>query len=286
MIKKVRRGGSIPLPGGAASFTPMSFEMAVNQGLVPGYSPLDKYGENPDIDTGTVPEDVWEYGGEYNFDLPGTAPIVSIVSDNPADNQEIEIPTGLDINGEEAYQKVQLNGTTRVALDIPLWRFNRGSNDADIGGDLAGTVYVYTGVGNVPAPSEIRGIIDNGNNQTLMAITTIPLGKVGYLYRGEIGGSRSQNSGTVQGAYYSRRVGKVFKIKKRVDTTNQGNSYYQDKRSFPDVIPALTDIKLRVESVSANDTGVFGTLDIMLVDEEELAPEFLASINQPTEMPV
>lgn len=257
----------------------------MSEGRIPGYSFIDKYGENPEIDTGTVPEDVWEYGGLYPFNPINTAPIISIVSDSALDNQEIDIPTGLDIDGKEVQQTATLDGTNRVALDIPLWRFNRGSNEADEGGDLNGTVYIYIGTGNVPAPSEVRGIIDNGNNQTLMAIYTIPLGKVGFLYRGEVGGSRTQNAGAVQAAYYSRRVGKVFKIKKRVDTTNQGNSTYQDRRPFPDPIPALADIKIRIEEVSANNTGAFSTFDILLVDEDKLTPAYLTAIGQPTEMP-
>ncbi len=273
------------LESGNSPVISKSFELAVSQGLIPGHSIIDKYGENPDIDTGTGPEDIWEYGGEYIYDPINTAPIVSIVSDDPLDTQLIDIPTGLDITGNERNQTVTLNGTNRVALPIPLWRFNRASNEAGTGGNLNGTVYFYTGTGNIPAPSEIRGIINNGNNQTLMSLYTIPLGKVGFLYRGEIGGSRSQNAGAVQSAYYSRRVGKVFKIKKRMDTTNQGTSIYQDKRSFPDPIPALTDIKLRVESVSANNTGVFGTFDILLIDEDQFTPEFLIKIKQPSEMP-
>lgn len=285
MIKKFRRGGNMSLPGGAQTSAPIPFELSVNQGRVPGYTPLSKYGENPEIDTATTPEDIWEYGGLYTFDPPGTAPIVSIVSDNPLDTQIIKIPTGLDIDGNEVLQFVQLNGTTRVPLPTSLWRFNRAENEGAIGDSLNGTVYIYTGIANVPLPSEIRGIIFNGNNKTLMAITTIPLGKVGFFYRGEIGCARSVAAGTVQGAYFIARVGKVFKIEKRVDTSNSGDSIYQDKRSFPDIIPALTDIKLRVEGVSANKMGVFGTLDIMLVDETEFTPEYLEKIGQPSEMP-
>lgn len=259
------------------------FELKVNQGLVEGHSAQDKFGENPDIDTGTQ-EDIWEYGGEYIYDTPGTAPIVSLISDNIADTQDIMV-IGLDIDGNEVEQTLTLTGTTRVALTTPLWRVYRMSNEADIGEDLLGTVYCYTGTGGVPAAANIRAIIDNGNNQTLMALYTVPLGKVGFLYRGEVGCSRSVVSGEVQGAYFSRRVGKVFKIKKRVDTTNSGSSIYQDKRSFPDVIPALTDIKLTVESVSANNTGVFGTFDILLIDDTLFPETYLTAIGQPSEMP-
>lgn len=259
-----------------------TFELAVSQGKIEGYSTIDKFGANPVVDTGTVPEEVWDGGGAYTYDAINTAPIVSLISDDPSDIEPIEI-TGLDINGNQVVQTLALNGSTRVPLTTPLWRVYRMANVGT--SDLAGSVYCYVGTGGVPTIANTRAIIDNGNNQTLMALYTVPLGKVGFLWRGEIGGSRSQNAGAVQGAYYSRRVGKIFRIKKRVETTNQGSTYYQDKRSFPDIIPALTDIKITIENVSASNTGIFATFDILLVDEDQFSPEYLAAIGQPLEMP-
>ena len=114
-----------------------------------------------------------------------------------------------------------------------------------------------------------------------MALYTIPKGFVGFLYRGEIGASRSISSGEARCAYYSRMYGKAFRVKKRVNLTNAGNSIYQDARSAPDIIPALTDIKLTVESVSANNMGIFGTFDIMLVAESKFSDTYLTAIGQP-----
>lgn len=42
-----------------------------------------KYRENTNIDTGSVPEDVWEGGGLYPF--PSAAETTTIVSDNDED---------------------------------------------------------------------------------------------------------------------------------------------------------------------------------------------------------
>lgn len=267
--------------GTARNYTSVAdLGLSVNMGLTDFCEFVDKFGENPDIDTGTTPEDIWEFGGSYTYDLNGTAPIVSLVSDSLNDNMNISI-TGLDINGYKVDQVVKLSGTTRVALTTPLWRVYQMSNEGVTGEDIAGTVYCYAGTSPVPANADIRAIIDNGNNQTLMALYTIPRGKIGFLFRGELGGSRSANAGAIQCAYYSRRFGRVFKIKKRVYVTNQGTSVYIDKRTAPDIIPGLTDIKLRVESVSANNTGVFGTLDIMLVDQKHFSRLYLTAIGQP-----
>lgn len=255
-----------------------SFELKVTQGLIPHHSKIDKFGENPLIDTATDPEDIWEAGGLYTYDADGTAPIVSLISDDAADTVDIEVQ-GLDINGNEVLQTITLTGTTRVALDTPLWRVYRMQNVSST--SLVGVCYCYVGTGGVPALANIRAIIDDGNNQTLMALYTVPRGKVGYLYRGEIGGSRSVSAADIRAAYYSRRFGRIFQVKKRVNVSNSGTSIYVDPRSFPDVIPALTDIRLTVEEVSANGVGVFGTLDILLVDEEVFSDDYLTLIGQP-----
>lgn len=49
---------------------------------------------------------------------------------------------------------------------------------------------------------------------------------------------------------------------------------------FPDIIPALTDIKLRVIEVSA-EMGFFGTFDILLADETMFPNDYLKAIGQP-----
>lgn len=254
------------------------FNLQVNQGKYPTYSIVDKFGENPQVDKATTPEDIWEYGGLYPYDSNGTAPIVSLVSSSVLDTIEIEVQ-GLDIDGYEVKQTITLTGTTRAALTTPLWRVYRMANVDSV--DIVGSVYCYTETGNTPSESSIRALIDSGNNQTLMALYTVPRGKVGFLYRGEVGVSRRRNSGAAQCSYYSRRFGKVFRVKKRLAVVNSGTSTYQDTRSFPDIISGLTDIKLTVEDVSDDDMGVFGTFDILLIDETDFSTAYLQAIGQP-----
>ena len=146
---------------------------------------------------------------------------------------------------------------------------NDGTND------LAGTVYCYSGTtntGGVPSGGSVeKARIENGNNQTLMAIYTVPAGKYGFLYRGEIGilkqGGSAVSNEYARVYYQSRRQGKVFQIKKVVTLLSSGSSNFQDRRSFPDIIPPLTDIKIQAVEVS-DDMGIWATFDILLVDEE------------------
>ena len=277
-----------------ASIMPLTgefpFNLAASMRFFPGFDILDKFGENPSVDTGT-PADIWEFGDtvpDYPYDTFGTAPIQYISSSSAADaGMDISIE-GLDINGNLVEQIVTANGQNNVSLTTPLWRVYRMENEGDEGQDLAGILYCHTDASptaGVPLSANVRAIINNGNNQTLMALYTIPKGKVGFLFRGEFGTSRAQTTGAVECAYLSRRLGKIFKIKKRIDISNSGNSIYKDERSFPDLIPDLTDLRLRALATSANGMGIIGTFDILLVDEEFLNPALLAAIGQQSTLP-
>jgi len=260
-----------------------SWLQSVSEGKVLGYSTLGKFGYNPAIATTTDPETVWEGGGVYNYST--TADIQSLASDNALDTQSIKIQ-GLDILGRESIQTYTLTGTTRVALDPLLYRVYRMENMGTT--DLAGTIFCYTGTGAVPAigDAEVKALIDNGNNQTLMALSTVPLGKVGFLYRGEGGLSFSAGPQATDYAnveYRTRLKGGVFKIQKRVSIITTGTSIFQDALSFPVPLPALTDIEIYVSEVSAI-MGVWAIYEMLLVDEDQLAPEFLDAIGQPTSL--
>ncbi len=269
-------GGAPRLPQDLA--TNQGFGLNVSMGMYPSYSTLHKFGENSAIDTTTDPEEIWEAGGVYVYDADGTAPIVSLISDDGGDTEPILV-TGLDINGHEVEQTITLTGGTRVALTTPLWRVYRMANLGTT--DLAGTVYCYTGTGGVPAANAIRAIISDTNNQTLMALYTIPAHKVGFMFRKEFGVSRGVAAAEVLCNYCTREFGKVFRIQERINLSNSGTSTYEDEHAFPDPLTARMDIRMRVEETSANAVGVFATFDILLVDEELFPSWFLTSIGQP-----
>ncbi len=257
-------------------------DLAVSMGFLPGYSIVDKFGFNPLITSTSDPEDIWEGGGLYNYDDFGTAPIVSLASNNAGDTVPIAIQ-GLDIDGNLAEYELTLQGTARVALTTPLWRIFRMENEGDV--DLVGTVFCYTGTGAVPSigDANVRAIIDNGNNQTQMALYTIPKGKVGFLYKGELGieftGAVGAGTQYARVQYKSRRKGKIFKVKKTLTLINVAQSIYSDDRCFRDVIPDLTDIRLVAQEVS-DDMGVWAAFCILLVDQERLSQAFRNAIGQ------
>lgn len=255
------------------------YELQVAQFQVPGVSVVDKFGTNLDIQTGTDPEDIWEFGGLYNYDAFGTAPIQYISSSDNADTMDVNVQ-GLDIDGYLVEQTITLQGQAVVNLNTALWRVFRMENEGDV--NATGIIYCHTDptpTNGVPAAVSVRAIINNGKNQTSMCLYTVPKDKVAFLWRGEAGvendGNAAQLAEYARVQYQSRRLGKVFKVKKSFTLIVGGTSIYTDKRTFPDIIPELTDIKITAAEVSTT-MGLWGTMDFQLFDKSALPASLLS----------
>ena len=96
-------------------------------GQAAGARRITALGNNPDVDTATLPEDVWTGGGVYPY--PASAVSLEIVSAsaddtaNGAGARTVSI-IGLDHLYSEIAQTVALNGTTPVALPRQMLRVN------------------------------------------------------------------------------------------------------------------------------------------------------------------
>ena len=233
------------------------FYLNVAKGLVPGHSIMSKFGQNDDIGTGAY-EDIWDKGGTYTYPADGTAPIVKLVGHNSADTEPIEVQ-GLDINGDLVVQTKTITGLTPVTLDTPLWRVFRLKN--------VGTSDLVADVCAIDTGDTVDyACINNGNNQTLMALYTIPNGKTGYLVQGTnsiIGATRDYN---IQGKLWMKPYGLVFQLKKTFGLDTGGSGYMVMPFPLPNGIPAKTDI--RVSAISSKLVGGLNTtFEILLVDD-------------------
>jgi len=266
------------------------FPLMVSMGKVRNAEPMGKFGVNLSITTSTDPEDIIEQGGRVQWDTDGTAPIKYISSSDALDTgQTIEIQ-GLDINGNFVSQIATTNGQTNVVLETPLWRNYRMSNESPntlLNGDIQGTLYCHSDAAptaGVPTAANIRTIITAGTNQTLFCAYTVPNGKVGFIIRGEVGLELEGNAGAlaeyVHFHYELRTFGMLFKVKKAVSIVVGGSGSYADIRTFPDSITGKSDIVLVADSVSTT-IGVWGTFDMLIVDESEFSTEYLTAIGQP-----
>lgn len=245
------------------------FLVEVAKGTVPGHSVWHKFGRNEEIDTAND-ADVWDRGrvadAGYIYTYPTTARVHNLASTSandayPSGNgaRRVQI-IGLDINFDEQSEIVNLNGNNNVPTVYSYTRIFRmiviaaGSSGANAG-NITATAQVDGGV---------SAQISIGNNQTLMAIFTIPNGKTGYMLKYYI----SINKRTLVDAdlfLLERPENQVFQVKHVLGGHGQGGTPYTHNFQIPRRLEAKTDIRLRA-SVSANDADVSGGFEVLLVD--------------------
>jgi hypothetical protein len=266
------------------------FLLEVSKGNVHGHSFINKFAENPDTDTGTFPEDVWDFGGIYTWTVDAGAAYFISSSDN-SDNQSIEFSAiTVDSNGNWNTEVFTQNipGQTQTQLTPPsgdpVKMVYRMESMAVTGDNITGNLYVYendTVIAGVPQTQTlVRGQINDGNNQTLMSQYIIPTGKVGFFYQILAGQSRAQTAGQSRLSLKTARFGEVFKVKGRIATVNSGSSNFTNLLVFPSPLSSRTEILGRIEEVSANNTGIYTIFDVLLIDEDLFTDEFLAAIGQ------
>jgi len=246
--------------------------LSIAQGNVTGHSFIHKFGTAPNFDIadgfvtvwdGAEDDEVWE---QMNYIYSTTADIDSISSSDSGDTQDIEVQ-GLDTNYNLVIQTVTLNGQTRVALTTNLIRVFRlkNVNSSDISGHVI--CYVNTTLsGGIPADTtKIRAIIHEDNNQTEMAVFTIPAGKTGYMrdWYASTAGAKRDSSHTIR--LLARPFGQVFQLKHTSNIDVNGTSYIQHRYEEPEVFTEKTDIEIRMNT-DQNEAGVAAGFDIVLVD--------------------
>ena len=245
--------------------------LAIASGDVVGVSFIHKFGNTPDFDAGDGKVSIWDGaddGGvdEMQYNYSTSAIIDSISSSEVADTVDIEIQ-GLDSNWDLVLQTITLTGRTRKALDTNLIRVFRVKNVGNT--DLVGDAYCYENTAlNLGVPvdkTKIRAVINNGNNQTLMAVYTIPNGKIGYMrdwYAATAGGHKD----TVNEVdLVARPFGQVFQLKHRASISVTGTSYIQHKYEEPEIFEAKTDIEMR-SNTDETTSSVSAGFDIVLKD--------------------
>ena len=256
--------------------------LSIAQGNVTGATFIHKFGQAPDFDTGDGFVTIWDgaddsllTGAAMNYTYSSTDDIGLISSSSSSDTGDIEIQ-GLDGDGNLVTQTITLNGQTDVDISgvggTDLKRVFRMKNVGS--SDFVGDIYLRTNgsgqSGGVPStPNTVRAIVNNGNNQTLMAIYTIPTGKTGYMrdwYANTAGASKNSNYVI---KLLARPSGEVFQLKHISALNETGTSALQHMYTEPEVFSAGTDIEMQtnVTAVGVTVAAVGGGFDIVLIDD-------------------
>ncbi len=228
----------------------MTFTIGVSQGQVNTLDDGVKFGYNPAV---TAAEDIWEGGGLYTgqpLTASGTVNIVSASTDDAAAGdgaQTVEIH-GLDANFDPESETITLNGATsavsqnsyrRVFRMIVLTAGSSGHNTGTLITRLTTSTAVQFGVMIAEA------------NQSNIAALTVPDGKTLNATQLHVTFVRSAAAaGSALYSFRTREPGGVYRGQRFETVTS--SFPVSEAPNPPLTFPSRTDIKFRIESVSAS----------------------------------
>lgn len=229
---------------------------------------VQKFGYNLDVDSGTVPEDIWDGGGVYAGFLAAAVSMEVLSSDANDAAAGTGMRTvrifGLDANFNSQQEDVTLNGVTPVALANQYIRIFRAQGlTAGSGLVNAGTITI-----RVPGPGATLAVITAGEGQTLMALYTTPADgpaetRILRIY-GSIG-RQSAGFATIQ--LQVREVVNIgsdacWNTKAIGDINSQGTGFIENILKRPIKVTAGTDIRVRCVETSVNNSAIAAGFDI------------------------
>jgi len=224
------------------------YGIALRKNLYDGVSGIDKFGYLPTATTSF--KTVWD--GDNIYTYPSAATTMNVVSSVGAtdDGKEITIE-GLDANYDVITETVTLGGdsaggtaTTQSFLRVYRAYVANGTS-------VTGTISIQQdGVAYAKILPDYQ--------QTLMAVYTIPRGKVGYLVSGNMSVEKNQ---PVVAKLMTRRLGGVLRATGIV--TSFGVPF-QRVWQIPPVLPEKTDIEIRAKAGAT--TSIAAGFEIVLED--------------------
>lgn len=239
---------------------PTDFIFSVAKGDIPGYSIIHKFGRNSDVDTGSR-DIIWDGGGS-SYNWPTSACVLSLQSTSASDSsgssgaQTVKL-FGLDSNFDEIDEVVTLDGTSGVNSACNYSRIYRMTITA-----AGSTGHNH---GKISACGNSLGLayISPSNNQTLMAIYTIPNNCTGYLFGWYATTCKSSRGANM--FFFVRPPNEVFQLKEFVSLFTTGNSHWNNIFPLPLSYNEKTDIYISA-CVTDNNSDIAGGFDILLVD--------------------
>jgi len=243
-----------------------NFSIYAASGANPAATTINKFGASPEVALNTR-EDIWDGAGQYTYAT--TAAITHIragVDSATTQGATIEVQ-GLDTNWAQVTQTKDLDGTTstvEVELDTPLIRVFR----MKVLEDAVMDQQIWAGDDDfvVGAASAIIGI---GNNQTLMALYTVPAGKTAYLtsyYANVVDTTNKTPTSTEIGLWVADRDnGYEFQLKHQVGIAEGGGGF---QHAFNPYYKFTEKTDIKITALPADEPAhVHGGFDLLLVND-------------------
>ena len=230
------------------------FELQVSRGQIPLHYNLHKFGFNSLVQN--VEETIWDVGGIYAY--PSSAVKMTATSTDGANDEDLQVTIqGLDADYNELSETVTLNGSGTAETNSFFLRVNRvfiaGSQEP------SGTI-------NITNSSITYARITLGENQSLMAIWTVPAGYTAYMLQNNTTCYTEQNNKFGITRLVTRELGSVFRTQdKHTVVLSQNVIDYP----VPKSIAEKTDIEMRAIASSSNaNLQVSASFDIVYIKNE------------------
>ena len=229
------------------------FELQVARGQIPGHSTLFKYGYNPNIVN--VNETIWDVGGIYAY--PSSAVKMTATSTDGANDEDVQVViSGLDADYNELTETVTLNGSGTAETDgffIRVFRaFITGAQTP------LGTI-------NITNTGTTYARITLGENQTLMAVYTVPAGKSLYINNGTATHGTDTSGAFMTIRFMIRPPGEVFRTAVKVDVTGAELLF---PFYYPLRLPEKYDLEVRAICNKNQINAVSATFEGVIVNEQ------------------
>lgn len=230
------------------------FELQISRGQISAHYRVHKFGFNPLINE--TEETVWDVGGIYSH--PSSAVKMTATSTDGANDDGVQVTVqGLDASYNELSETITLDGTGTAETNGFFLRVNR----AFVAGsqEPSGTI-------NITNASTTYARITLGENQTLMAVWTVPAGYTGYVMQKDVTCLTEANNkfGTIR--LITKKSDGVFRTH---DKFAVQNDHVALTYSTPLPLPEKTDIEIRAVGSSSNSAlHVSAALEIVYIKND------------------
>ena len=230
------------------------FELQVARGDITGHTALFKYGYNSLIVN--VEETIWDAGGIYTY--PTSAVKMTATSAGGADDEFVEITmVGLDANYNEVSEVVTLDGTGVGESNTFFLRLYR----AFVSGSQAPTGNV-----TITNSSTTYAQITLGENQTLMAVYTVPAGHTLYITEGIATHGTDTSGAFMTVRFVTKKPNGVFRTAVKVDIIG-GELIFPFTN--PLKVEEKTDIEVRAKCSKNQNNAMSAVFQGVLIKNED-----------------
>jgi len=227
------------------------WELQVSRGQIAFHETLFKYGYNPLIIN--VNETIWDVGGLYAY--PSSAVAMTATSASGATDAGVTgIISGLDTDYNEVSETFTLDGSGVYTTTQTFLRVYR----AYITGATAPAGNI-----NITNGGTTYARITAGENQTLMAVYTVPAGKTMYIGKGTATHGTDTSGAFMTVRFLFRPQGGVFRTTTKIDLIGDN---IQFDFEYPLEIPEKSDVEVRAICSKNQNNALAASWQAVLVD--------------------